>query len=39
MNIEIIYELLFAGPNALWHIDGHHALIRWRLVTHGGLFL
>jgi len=22
-------------PNALWHVDGHHKLIRWRLVTHG----
>lgn len=26
-----------AGPNSLWHIDGHHALVRWRLVTHGGI--
>lgn len=25
------------GPNYLWHVDGHHALIRWRLVTHGGI--
>ena len=25
------------GPNALWHIDGHHSLIRWRLVMHGGI--
>ncbi|XP_069119686.1 uncharacterized protein [Argopecten irradians] len=25
------------GPNSLWHIDGHHALIRWRMVTHGGI--
>ncbi len=24
-------------PNAVWHIDGHHKLIRWRLVTHGGI--
>lgn len=23
------------GPNYLWHIDGHHKLIKWRLVTHG----
>lgn len=22
------------GPNCLWHIDGHHKLIRWRMVTH-----
>ncbi len=25
------------GPNTVWHIDGHHKLIRWRLVTHGGI--
>jgi hypothetical protein len=25
------------GPNSVWHIDGHHKLIRWRLVTHGGI--
>ena len=25
------------GPNALWHIDGHHKLIRWCIVTHGGI--
>ena len=25
------------GPNSLWHIDGHHALIRWRMVTHGAI--
>ena len=22
-------------PNSLWHIDGHHSLIRWRFVVHG----
>lgn len=22
-------------PNSLWHLDGHHKLIRWRIVTHG----
>lgn len=26
-----------AGPNSLWHIDGHHKLIRWRIITHGGI--
>ena len=26
-----------ANPNALWHIDGYHKLIRWRLVIHGGI--
>lgn len=25
------------GSNSLWHIDGHHSLIRWRLVVHGGI--
>lgn len=23
--------------NSLWHIDGHHSLIRWRLVIHGAI--
>ena len=26
-----------SSPNALWHFDGHHKLIRWRVVTHGGI--
>jgi AcrR family transcriptional regulator len=25
------------GPNSLWHIDGHHKLIRWKFVTHGAI--
>jgi hypothetical protein len=25
------------SANSLWHIDTHHALIRWRLVTAGGI--
>jgi hypothetical protein len=25
------------GPNALWHIDGHHKLVRWRFVVHAGI--
>ena len=25
------------GPNSLWHIDGLHKLIRWRIVIHGGV--
>ena len=25
-----------SGPNAVWHIDSNHKLIRWRLVIHGG---
>ena len=23
------------GPNALWHVDGNHKLIKWRFVIHG----
>ncbi|XP_044166121.1 uncharacterized protein LOC122950080 [Acropora millepora] len=26
-----------SGPLALWHIDGNHKLIRWRIVVHGGV--
>lgn len=26
-----------AGPNSLWHIDGNHKLIRWRVVIHGAI--
>ncbi|KAK9976743.1 hypothetical protein ABG768_021946 [Culter alburnus] len=26
-----------AGPNSMWHIDGNHKLIRWRIVIHGGI--
>lgn len=22
-------------PNSLWHLDGHHSLIRWKMVIHG----
>ena len=24
-------------PNSTWHIDGHHSLIRWGSVIHGGI--
>ena len=26
-----------AGPNSLWHVDGNHKLVRWRIVVHGGI--
>jgi hypothetical protein len=26
-----------AGPNSLWHIDGHMKLIRWKFVIHAGI--
>ena len=29
------YEL--PGPNSLWHVDGNHKLVRWRIVIHGGI--
>ena len=25
------------GPNNVWHMDGHHKLIRWKFVTHGAI--
>ena len=25
------------GPNSLWHIDGNHKLIRWKIVVHGAI--
>ena len=25
------------GPNSVWHVDGHHKLIRWGLVVHRGI--
>ena len=25
------------APNYLWHIDGLHCLIRWKIVIHGGI--
>ena len=24
-------------PNYIWHIDSHHKLIRWRIITHGAV--
>ena len=26
-----------SAPNEVWHIDGNHKLIKWRLVIHGGI--
>ena len=25
------------GPNVVWHVDGNHKLIRWRMVIHGSI--
>ena len=27
----------YEGPNAVWHVDGNHKLVRWRFVIHGGI--
>ena len=24
------------GPNSLWHVDGYHKLIHWKIIIHGG---
>ena len=34
----VLHRLVYAvhSPNALWHIDGYHKLIRWKIVIHGG---
>ena len=37
-SVTIRRRVYFAdGPNAIWHIDGNHKLIRWRFVVHGGI--
>ena len=30
-------QYIVCMPNSLWHIDGYHKLIRWRIVIHGGI--
>uniref|UniRef100_A0A1X7USS9 Integrase catalytic domain-containing protein n=1 Tax=Amphimedon queenslandica TaxID=400682 RepID=A0A1X7USS9_AMPQE len=30
-------EYSVSGPQALWHLDGNHKLIRWRFVIHGAI--
>ena len=34
-----IYRRVYSvpGPNSLWHVDGNHKMIKWRLVIHGGI--
>ena len=34
-----IYRRVYSvpGPNALWHADGNHKMIHWRLVIHGAI--
>uniref|UniRef100_A0A3B3I997 Integrase catalytic domain-containing protein n=1 Tax=Oryzias latipes TaxID=8090 RepID=A0A3B3I997_ORYLA len=39
LSINIIPRRVYSvpAPMALWHIDGNHKLIRWRIVIHGGI--
>ena len=30
-------EYFVENPNDLWHVDGYHKLIRWRIIVHGGI--
>ena len=36
-NHRTIDRRIYETPrsNALWHLDGHHKLIRWGIVIHG----
>ncbi|KAF5331773.1 hypothetical protein D9758_018551 [Tetrapyrgos nigripes] len=35
ISLGIHYRRAVPGPNALWHHDGQHGLIRWGIVIHG----
>lgn len=35
--IGLKYMLEGGGAEALWHIDTHHALVRWHLAIAGGI--
>lgn len=30
-----VYQV--SSPNSLWHCDGYHKLIRWKIVFHGAI--
>lgn len=36
---KLINRRAYSVPfyNSLWHIDGHHKLIKWKIVIHGGI--
>ena len=36
---SIIHRRVYSvpHPNSVWHIDGHHKLVRWRFVIHGAI--
>ena len=33
----IRHNYVTLGPHHMWHIDGHHKLIRYGLIIHGGV--
>eukprot|EP00794_Sanderia_malayensis_P012485 gene12485-13768_t len=37
IQLQLIHRRKYQvhGPLSLWHIDGHHKLIRWRFIIHG----
>jgi len=44
LNTRIRYAITISrraysvrAPNSLWHIDGHHSLVTWGFVIHGGI--
>ena len=36
-QVESRHSCSVKRSNSLWHIDGHHSLIRWRMVVHGAI--
>ncbi len=34
---HVLHRRVFnvSSPNSLWHIDGYHKLIKWRIVQYG----
>jgi len=34
-HVKMRHNYHVKRPNALWHMDGHHKLIRWGIVIHG----
>lgn len=36
---QVLHRRVYSvpSPNCLWHLDGYHKLIRWKIVIHGGI--
>uniref|UniRef100_A0A9J7YC19 Integrase catalytic domain-containing protein n=1 Tax=Cyprinus carpio carpio TaxID=630221 RepID=A0A9J7YC19_CYPCA len=39
LHLNFIHRRVYSVPSplSLWHIDGNHRLIKWRIVIHGGI--